>query len=404
MPSPVAFAIDGVIQHYTWGSQTAIPALLGTEPDGRPYAELWFGAHAAGPSPVPQLGRTLDDVICQDPQRLLGENAARRFGPRLPFLLKVLAARRCLSIQVHPTRAQAEEGYAAEDRAGVPLDSPVRNYRDTNHKPELLCALTDFQALCGFRAPAETDRLLAAFELAELAALRALLAGRDGLRAAFTYLLTLPDPKPLAAAIARHAPRLTGEWAPVAAAIALIADDFPGDVGVALALLLNQVTLRPGEAIYLPAGNVHAYLRGTGVEIMASSDNVLRCGLTDKHVDVAELCKITDFSALSEPRWPAGGAPGHERFEVPEPDFALTRVVEPAEQAPSGASDGPSIVLCTGGHVALEFGGGDFRADPPLHLAPGHAAFVGAGGPGYRLGGDGTAFVATPGSDRTAGR
>jgi mannose-6-phosphate isomerase len=399
MPLPVAFAIDGVTQHYAWGSPTAIPHLLGTAPDGRPHAELWFGAHPGGPSRAPQLGTSLAELIAADPRLLLGRAVVSRFGPRLPFLLKVLAAQRCLSIQVHPTRTQAEEGYAAEDRAGVPLDSPMRNYRDSNHKPELLCALTDFQALCGFRPPAETGRLLAALGLGELSVLRALLAGGDGLRAAFTYLLTLPDPQPLAAAVARHAAQLMGEWAPLASAIALIADDFPGDVGVVLALLLNHVRLRPGEAIYVPAGNVHAYLRGTGVEIMASSDNVLRCGLTDKHVDVAELCKITDFSTLAEPRWAAVGTPGGERFEVPVADFALTRV-ELAERVPPAASGGPSIVLCTAGQISIETGGDD----PPLRLAPGHAAFVSAAGPGYRLAGGGTAFVATPGTDRANAR
>jgi mannose-6-phosphate isomerase len=391
MPLPV-FAIDGVTQHYAWGSPTAIPQLLGVPPDGRPHAELWFGTHGAGRSGAPQLGRTLDELIAADPNRLLGPGTVQRFGPRLPFLLKVLAAQRCLSIQVHPTREQAEAGYAAEDRAGIALDSPGRNYRDRNHKPELLCVLTEFEALCGFRAPAETDRLLGALALEELAALRALLAGQDGLRTAFTYLLTLPDPAPLAEAIARRAPQLTGRWAPVGAAIGLIAHDFPRDVGAAVALLLNHVRLRPGEAIYLPAGNVHAYLRGTGVEIMASSDNVLRCGLTDKHIDVAELCKIADFSPLAEPRWTASDDQDGRRFAVPVEDFELLRV-EPAGRP---VPETPSIVLCTGGELRLDPPSGE---GDPLRVPPGHAAFVGAGGAGYRLGGEGTAFVASPGHD-----
>ncbi|HKC29826.1 MAG TPA: mannose-6-phosphate isomerase, class I, partial [Jatrophihabitans sp.] len=290
MPTPDVFALDGVLRRYNWGSPTAIPRLLGMEPDGRPVAELWFGAHPDDPAFAPAHGSTLDQLIAAEPQRLLGAEVVERFGPRLPYLLKVLAADKALSIQVHPNREQAREGFAREDAAGIPRDAPERNYRDDNHKPELLCALTPFDALCGFRPVAETQQLLASLDVAELAFVADALRGPDPLRAAFTALLTHPDPAPIVAAVrARVADATDGP----AYAARLAAQDAPDDVGVALTLLLNYVRLEPGEAIFLGAGNVHAYLRGTGVEIMANSDNVLRCGLTSKHVDVPELLKIT---------------------------------------------------------------------------------------------------------------
>ncbi|HEY3633015.1 MAG TPA: mannose-6-phosphate isomerase, class I, partial [Jatrophihabitantaceae bacterium] len=294
------YELDGVIRPYAWGSRTDIPELLGVEPTDRPAAELWYGAHPDDPARVGET--TLDQLIAADPVGMLGERVVAEFGPRLPFLLKVLAAETALSIQVHPNRAQALAGFAAEDAAGVPRDAPNRNYRDDNHKPELLCALTEFDALCGFRPVARTLELFDALDVAELARYRSALAGPDGLRAAFTALLTAEDP-PVDAVVAAL-PRLAGsEWADLGAALTRVAGDFPGDIGITVALLLNYVRLAPGEAIFLAAGNVHAYLHGVGVEILANSDNVLRCGLTGKHIDVPELLKITDFTPLVEPRW-----------------------------------------------------------------------------------------------------
>lgn len=368
-----AVEIGGVPRHYEWGSRTAIPELLGLEPDGRPVAELWFGAHEGDPSPAG--GTTLAELIAADPRGLLGADCVDRFGAQLPYLLKVLAAERALSIQVHPTREQARAGYAAEEAAGVAQDAPDRNYADPNHKPELLCALTPFEAVCGFRPVAETLALLEEIGITELDFLRELLDEPDGLRKAFTELLTLDEPAALADAVAaRSAPD-----GPLRAPH-LAAHDFPGDIGVVLTVLLNYVRLAPGEAIYLGAGNVHAYLGGTGVEIMASSDNVLRCGLTAKHVDVAELLKITDFAELAEPRWPSKDG----TFIVPVPDFRMRglRVTDPLELGGEGAQ----IVLCTKG--ALDVDG--------IDLTPGHAAFVAAGA-SSTLRGTGQVFVASPG-------
>jgi mannose-6-phosphate isomerase len=383
------YELDGVIRPYAWGSRTAIPALLGLPPSDKPAAELWFGAHPDDPSPT--HGTTLDKVIADDPEGMLGSGVVAEFGPRLPFLLKVLAADAALSIQVHPDLAQARAGFAAEDAAGVPRDAPNRNYRDDNHKPELLCALTEFDTLCGFRPVLATLALIDALDVAELASYRALLTEPDGLRAAFTALLTAAA-EPLADAVAAALPRLAGtEWATLGEALTRVADDFPGDIGLAVALLLNFVRLAPGEAIFLPAGNVHAYLHGVGVEILANSDNVLRCGLTPKHIDRPELLRITDFTPLAEPRWPDLGSDHRHDFRVPIPDFALQSVDLDADpQLEQGAIGGerPYLVLCTSGEV---------RVNSAVTLGPGHAAFVPARDAAFTLTGAGEAFLATVG-------
>jgi mannose-6-phosphate isomerase len=369
--------LDGVVRRYDWGSRSAIPAMLGIEPDGRPAAELWFGAHPDDPSAVLEHGVALDALIEADPVAALGGAVVDRFGARLPFLLKVLAADTALSIQVHPDLDQARAGYAREDALGIDRNAPDRNYRDANHKPELLCALTRFDALCGFRPVAATLALLAELAVPELAFLAEHLRGPDPLRAAFTAVLTHPDPEPVVAAVAARA--AGAEDGPLYAA-RIAAEDFPGDVGAVLALLLNHVRLEPGTAIFLGAGNVHAYLRGTGVEIMASSDNVLRCGLTPKHVDVEEVLRVADFSELANPRAAAIGG----RFEVPVSDFALTRL---EVDEPTALHDpGPSIVLCTEGELAVG----------PLALTSGRAAFIAAETP-TRITGRGLAFVASVG-------
>jgi mannose-6-phosphate isomerase len=394
VPVPAVIALEGVIRHYAWGSRTAIPDLLGVEPDGEPAAELWFGAHPDDPSPVLGHDTTLDALLASAPEELLGAATVERFGRRLPFLVKILAVDAALSIQVHPTIEQAQAGFAAEDAAGIARDAPNRNYRDTNHKPELLCALTPFEALCGFRPVEDTLRLFDAWDVAELRALRELLAARDGLRSAVTALLTLNDPAPVVAAVVARAKRVAvdDEWAAVARTVGLVAEDFPGDVGVVLALLLNHVRLGPGEAIYLGAGTVHCHLRGTGVEVMANSDNVLRCGLTPKHVDVPELLKITDFSAAVEPRFPAQEDGFGPSFDPPVPDFALSMIDIDADGSCAVAGQGPYIVLCTAGLVHVEALGAS------VELSPGRAAFVVAREQGYTLRGTGQIYAATVGS------
>ena len=372
------YALDGVIRPYAWGSRTEIPALLGIAPTGVPAAELWYGAHPGDPSRVGDS--TLDKLIAVEPERLLGSSVVQTLGPQLPFILKVLAAETALSIQVHPNLVQARAGYAAEDARGLPRDAPQRNYKDANHKPELLCALTEFDALCGFRPVETTLRLL---DVLELAWLRDVLAG-DGLRAAFTALVSLDEPVPMVEAVVARLPRLAGtEWAPLGDALTRVARDFPGDIGVAEALLLNFVRLVPGEAIFLAAGNVHSYLSGMGVEIMANSDNVLRCGFTQKHVDVAELLRITDFTELAEPRWPAVDSV----FHVPVPDFALSVV----DGAATLTDRVPRIVLPIEAPVRIE------AERAVVELDRGRAAFVAADEAAVSVRGTGRTFVAGTG-------
>lgn len=386
MTPPRIIELDNPIRDYAWGSPTAIPALLGIEPDGRPAAELWVGAHpdspsrwAAGPG-----APGLDALIARQPEQLLGRPTVARFGPRLPFLLKLLAADRALSLQVHPTLAQARAGHAAE-QAG----SGGRNYTDPNHKPELAYALSEFRAFCGFRPAPDTLRLLDALAVDAWSPYRQLLAGPDGLRAAFTGLLELPraEQDRLLADTLDGCQRLVGdpEWSAVAGALLLAGDDHPGDFGPVLALLLNYVVLAPGQAIFLAAGNLHAYLRGTCVEVLASSDNVLRGGLTPKRVDVAELVRIADFSPLAEPRWQPESDHGQVRFRVPVPDFELS-VLTLSDRPVELTGAGPYLVLAGEQPVTVQASG-------ELTVRPWHAVFLAASSQPATLTGTGRAFA-----------
>ncbi|MFC4327817.1 mannose-6-phosphate isomerase, class I [Streptomyces andamanensis] len=377
--------LDNTVRPYAWGSTTAIPHLLGVEPSGEPQAEMWMGAHPGAPS---RTGRgTLAAVIDADPERELGAEAVARFGPRLPFLLKLLAAGAPLSLQVHPDLDQAREGYADEERRGVPADAPQRNYKDANHKPELICALTEFDGLCGFRAPAEAAALLAALDVDSLKPYVDLLRARPeeaALREVLTAILTA-DPAETARTVGEAATacaRLGGDHAPYAG----IAHHYPGDPGVLAAMLLNHVRLQPGEALFLGAGIPHAYLNGLGVEIMANSDNVLRCGLTPKHVDVPELLRIVRFEAADPGVLRPEAAPdGEEVYETPIDEFRLSRYVL-AEGAPAHdlTLATPQILLCTAGSV---------RAGEE-ELTPGQSVFVPAGEKA-EVSGTGTLFRAT---------
>jgi mannose-6-phosphate isomerase len=284
----------------------------------------------------------------------------------------------------------------------VPRDSAERNYSDANHKPELAYALTDFEAFCGFRPEQQTAELFDAVGVPELKGYASLLTGSDGLRATFTTLLTLSGPTRarLIEACLEGCRRLAedgGVWAGPAAASVRAAQDFPDDIGSVLSLMLNYVRLAPGEAIFLGAGNVHAYLRGTCVEVLANSDNVLRCGLTPKHVDVPELLRIADFTALSEPRWtPSEIAAGHRRFAGPVADFALS-VHQLSETPVTLEPAAPHLVLSGGGRVEVAVG-----AESRL-LIGWQAVFVGADQSGdCTLSGSGTAFVVATNLQRPA--
>jgi mannose-6-phosphate isomerase len=326
--------LENPIQHYAWGSRTAIAEFLGREsPAPQPEAELWIGAHPRAPSRIvapPGLG-ALDQAIQDDPVSLLGPEVCERFGNELPFLLKVLAAAEPLSIQAHPNQEQARRGWARENAEGVPLDVPHRNYRDPNPKPELVCALSgSFTALKGFRPVDETALRLHAVAGGELKAEVARAArerSASALRALFARLLTLDADErlPVLARAAVEGGRRTDD--PAWLWVGRLLDRHPGDIGVLAPLYLNLVTLQPGDALYLPAGELHAYLEGTALEIMANSDNVLRGGLTPKHVDVPELLATLVF----EPRAPEiqkglEVAPGERVYRTPAREFELSLV------------------------------------------------------------------------------
>lgn len=377
--------LDNTIRPYAWGSATAIPKLLGVEPTGEPQAEMWMGAHPGAPSRTPR--GTLVDVIDADPKRELGPEAVAKFGPHLPFLLKILAAGAPLSLQVHPDLEQARQGYADEERRGIPVDAPHRNYRDANHKPELICALTEFDGLCGFRDPLRAADLLDALGVDSLKPYVDLLHARPAdaaLREVLTAILTA-DRDEMAHTVAQAATacaRLGGEHAPYAG----IAHHYPGDPGVIAAMLLNHVRLQPGEALFLGAGIPHAYLSGLGVEIMANSDNVLRCGLTPKHVDVPELLRIVRFEP-GDPGVlrPEASPDGEEVYETPIDEFRLSRYVLPAGGTTHDLTlPTPQILLCTAGTVRA----GEHE------LTPGRSVFVPAAEKA-EASGTGTLFRAT---------
>lgn len=316
--------VHGQIQRYDWGDLTAIPELLGGEPDGRPQAELWFGTHAGGPS-------TLDG----------GHALEAKVGP-LPYLLKVLAAGKPLSLQVHPSSAQARAGFHREDAAGIPLNAARRTYRDPFHKPEILCALTPFEAVCGIAPLAETDALLA--ELGPAADDLRTLLSHGGIDAVIGMLLhDRPSVTALIEAAAAHPdPRCI--W------LCKLGLQFPGDPSAALVLVLNYVLMQPGEAIFLAAGNLHAYLHGTGVEVMASSDNVVRAGLTSKHVDPDEVLRAVETAPLIDPLVrPVPTPDGGSRYPVPVADFRVTRY--DIDGSVDFVADGPELLLCTDGET-----------------------------------------------------
>jgi len=393
--------LENAVRPYAWGSRTVIAELLGEQvPSAHPQAELWLGAHPDDPSRLvggDGARTSLLDALRADPRRLLGEDRAGRWDGTLPFLLKVLAAEEPLSLQAHPSLEQARSGFARENAVGVDRGAADRNYRDANHKPELICALTEFHALVGFREPAATVRLLRALDVPELAGHTELLAAQpdaDGLRALFTTWITLPQSTldVLVPALQAGCVRLAGndtEFHTEARTVLELSEQYPGDAGVLASLLLNRVTLAPGEAAYLPAGNLHAYLHGAGVELMANSDNVLRGGLTPKHVDVPELLRVLDF--IPGPPPVITGTPDGRwlRYDTPFEEFLLRRwegSADPHTEPIPVPDGGPRILLCVAGSASVAAPGGD------LEVKRGGALWLGA---------DDTGVTLTPGTERT---
>jgi len=398
------------IRPYAWGSRTAIAELTGEpSPSPHPQAELWIGAHPADSSLLVEADgeRSLADVIAADPVATLGARAHAEFDSRLPFLLKVLAAAEPLSLQAHPSADQAARGFALEESLGIPLSSPQRNYRDSWHKPELICALTEFDALCGFREPSATVRLLAALGVPQLDHYLGLLSGqpdRDGTRALFSSIITIPSVtlQPLLSAVLTACVELVragGEFIAEYRTALALGERYPGDPGVLASLLLKRITLQPGQALYLPGGNMHAYLSGVGIEIMANSDNVLRGGLTPKHVDVPELMKVLDFTPGDvQVLHGDAGRSGEAVYPTPAMEFRLSRLTTTAVPLEI-THDGPQVLLVVEGE--LEVGDSSGRK---LTVPRGRSVWIAAADGPVWVSGAGTAFRATAGLARVGPR
>ncbi|TFC19221.1 mannose-6-phosphate isomerase, class I [Cryobacterium algoritolerans] len=422
-------------RNYAWGSTTAIAALLGHAPTGRPEAELWLGAHPGSPSIISDPGQvggyaTLTEWIAAAPEVALGAALARDSGgaPRLPFLMKILAAASPLSLQAHPTMKRARSGFDLENEAGIPVDAADRNYRDPFHKPEVIFALSEsFEALCGFREPVEIRRILGELRALDVAsddpqpgaldALEQRLLGPAALRDTVDWLLRDgrgEDSGEVAwlvervVTLARSAVGLVAggailEFPQELDTVRTLALAYPGDPGIVISLLTNRVSLRRGEALYLPAGNIHAYLSGLGVELMAASDNVLRGGLTPKHIDVDELLDVLEFTSVPVPYLaPVSHTPGIAEYRPAVDDFALVHITAQkgtdavaADAAASGVPmrqftlTGPGIAICTTGGFLVA------GATSSVTLKRGESVFITPDEETLTFAGAGDVFLAT---------
>jgi mannose-6-phosphate isomerase len=391
--------LNNIVQPYAWGSRTAIPELLGRpNPDGVPQAELWMGAHPKAPSVVqaPEGGVPLDAWVERYPDDILGPQVSAAFERKLPFLFKVLAAAAPLSIQAHPDAETARVGFMREDRLGLGLDAPERNYRDPNHKPECICALTPFRALCGFRPPTEIlDHLGSLCPQALKAEIGAFAenCNAEGLKRLFAVLLAL-DPLRRREAVAEAVANAETAGDESLGWIPSLARHYPGDIGALAPALMNGLRLEPGQALFLEERVLHAYLEGTAIELMANSDNVVRAGLTSKHIDIPELFKVVRFDGpeirlvRAETRVPA-----ETMYITPAAEFALSMIhLNASDSYESKAGRNVEILLCIDGTADLvEMLPGGKR----LKVAKGSSVLVPAAAPAYRVTGPARLYKAT---------
>jgi mannose-6-phosphate isomerase len=391
--------LKNTIQNYAWGSPTAIPELLGKEnPTHEPKAELWMGAHPKAPSLVEFNGRwrSLAELIAEYPQEILGNNVALSFDSKLPYLFKVLAAAKPLSIQAHPSLTQARVGFGKETDLGIAVDAPNRNYRDNNHKPECICALSPFWAMHGFRSIPEIIALIGGncpFGLAAELELLKKNPNPEGLKKFFTDLITM-DPQRQRQVVdeavntARRMPddNKTSHW------MTTLSNEYPSDIGILSPLLLNLIELKPGDALFLPAGELHAYLEGVGMELMANSDNVLRGGLTSKHIDVPELLKVVNFNPRPVTVLKAKPKNKNESVYASEADEFVLSVVFTSAESPYQSSESRSveILLCTEGVCRLK----DNGTQEIINIKKGESAIVPAAVKGYTISGDALIYKA----------
>jgi mannose-6-phosphate isomerase len=393
-------SMQNPILPYAWGSHTAIAQLIGeAEPSSEPQAEMWMGAHPKAPSRVLYQGRwqRLDRLIADHPTETLGDRVMERFDRRLPFLFKVLAAGQPLSIQAHPDNRQAREGFDRENRAGIALDAPHRNYKDDQHKPECICALTPFWGMCGFRPVAEImDLILPVWPSGHRAELERLGGDSEsaGIKAFFTFLMGADAParSALVDRVVSQAAARADQDAAYAWMLRLNAQ-YPQDIGVLAPLLLNTIQLQPGQALFLPAGQLHAYLEGLGMELMANSDNVLRGGLTPKHVDVPELLSVLNFEPygidILQPRNPG---PAENIYASPVEEFVLS-VFNTSKTDSFRCSDrppGPQILFCINGSAEIQWLQGRNR----MTIDKGQAVFIPHGVREYTMKGQAQLFKA----------
>ncbi|UCF92678.1 MAG: mannose-6-phosphate isomerase, class I [Desulfobacterales bacterium] len=392
--------LRNVIQEYAWGSKSALAELLSQPfPTDNPQAEMWMGAHPKAPSQVFWDGRwrSLLELIRAHPVEILGEAVAATHSGCLPFLFKVLAAEKPLSIQVHPNAAQARSGFRRENQRGIPLDAPHRNYKDDNHKPEIICALTSFWALNGFRPVGAMLSLLNTIQIPTLAGEVADLQkqpNRTGLRNFFRHLVSKgEDLRRRAVREAVAFAQTRSEEAPLWRWMITLNQEYPEDIGVLAPLLLNLVELQPGEAMYLPAGELHAYLHGVGIELMANSDNVLRGGLTPKHIAIDELLDILNFSEREVTiLQPIPRVPAEAEFCTPNDEFRLSVLdVQTGTSYRSGDVRSAEIMICTQGQADIR----ELPQGAVTCIAQGVSVLVPAAVPQYLIQGNARIYKAS---------
>jgi mannose-6-phosphate isomerase len=382
---------------YDWGSEDFIPGLLNIKPEiNKTVAEMWMGAHPSASSLVESEDGNipLAELIASQPDATLGISS-HLDGNRLPYLFKVLAATKPLSIQAHPSKAQARLGFDRENNLSIPLDSPQRNYKDPNHKPELLCALTPFQALCGFRSYDQIIRNFASSFLSPLfSTYPAMQKFPDQLhwQKLFVELLYLSEER--AALVCNSFEKALDAditfTDDVRTACRLLLRAFPNDAGALAPLYLNVFNLQPGEALFLPAGVPHAYLNGAGVELMANSDNVLRGGLTSKHIDREELTRVLDFSPYKGDKVLPVRDGLTEKWLCPAEEFQLQRLtLTTGEEFDFHNSSLPSIMLCSDGVAVIN------SPQEQISLLKGESVFVTANTPALAISGTATLWIAT---------
>lgn len=382
------YPLRGAVQHYDWGGFQFLPQLLSmSNSENRPFAEWWMGDHPGAPSRLWIDGHwtSLVELIRKEPQKWLGEKSIRKFGYRLPFLFKILDVRSMLSIQAHPSKAGAEEGFRLENDLHIPLNAPQRNYKDDNHKPEMMVALTDFWLLHGFRTPEDIKNILT--NRPELNPLFEVFKSND-LRRLYQFVMEIPADqaetmlRPLEARLKNLAGKLQKDNPDYWAALAFETYPYNNgyDRGIFSIYLLNLVHLQPGEGIFQGAGVPHAYLKGVNVELMANSDNVLRGGLTSKHIDVRELLKHVIFEPV-QPKVLHGKTLGQGYTSYPTPgvaDFALSKITLKAdEKYESEKPKGPAIGIILQGNIVTP--AGELDAGQSFFV-PANASFDFSGG------------------------